>query len=98
MHSFLLLLVTQTFGAATGNINSFVSCMGQQVTNQLVLPNFGNYSFISTGERERVQRYPIGILLVQTQPDIQKSVKCAYETGVRIVPRGGGYKRQTQRQ
>ncbi len=32
-----------------------------------------------------------GVLLVQNQPDIKKSVKCAYETGVRIVPRGGGH-------
>jgi FAD/FMN-containing dehydrogenase len=85
------LFISGVVAAVANSMDAFVSCVGSEVSQHLVLPGVGNYSFISTGDRNRVDRTPLGVLLVQRQNDIQKVVQCAFQTNVKIVPRGGGH-------
>jgi FAD/FMN-containing dehydrogenase len=85
------LFITSVLTAAANSMDTFISCVGSEISQHLVLPGVGNYSFISTGDRNRVDRTPLGVLLVQKQNEIPKIVQCAFQTDMRIVPRGGGH-------
>lgn len=73
------------------NLAQLKSCLGPELVKSLVEPNHGNYSFISTGDRDRVLRKPSAVLLVFYKDDIQKAVKCAVQTGIKPIPRSGGH-------
>jgi hypothetical protein len=86
-----LFFVSVAWCTAANSMEAFVSCIGQNAAKNLILPGVGNYSVIATGDRNRVERNPLGVLLIQTQSEIKKTVQCAFQTGIRIVPRGGGH-------
>ena len=62
-----------------------------ELSQKTILKNHTLYPQLSTGERARVEREPIGIYAAHSEQDVIKAVTCAHQTQTRIVPRSGGH-------
>ncbi|KAJ2992589.1 hypothetical protein HDV02_002973 [Globomyces sp. JEL0801] len=72
------------------SIEQFQKCIKGESAS-LVLPSNPNYNALSSGNHNRIHRYPAGVYLANSEEDIVNAIKCAYNNRLRPVPRSGGH-------
>ncbi|KAJ3373027.1 hypothetical protein HDU91_001180 [Kappamyces sp. JEL0680] len=76
----------------TSRTTRFTACLAPNTTSTIILPSAGAlFDTVRTGERARVDRYPLAVFQARTEQDIISAVVCAQQAGLQIVPRGGGH-------
>ena len=71
-------------------LTSFQSCL-ENLNSFFITSNSTSYSLLSSGQRPRIQTFPIGIFLASNLDQIPIAVKCAHQNKLHIVPRSGGH-------
>eukprot|EP00808_Paulinella_micropora_P000189 g70517.t1 len=76
------------------SMDQFMQCMEPLcplTSDNFFTPTSSAYVDFATGFYSRIDRHPAAVFFAQSEADVVNALKCAIQSGVQPVPRGGGH-------